>query len=169
MCQKLGIENRLAQIRKSRGIGAADLARRVNVSRQTIYAIEAGTYVLNTEVALHLAQDLVVTVDELVLTRCSSPPRCPESVSTTCSATHHSLGTSCSYLPGSARVGSAFLYRTPRSSCQRPNVIVAEQRNKGRAELMVFAKEEALTKEVAFAGSDRHQPCVQHGRTYQRH
>src|SRR5947209_19889041 len=59
------VENRLAQIRKSRGVGAAELARRVNVSRQTIYAIEAGTYVPNTEVALNLARELEVTVDEL--------------------------------------------------------------------------------------------------------
>src|SRR5262249_2184830 len=59
------VENRLAQVRKSRGVGASDLARRVHVSRQTIYAIEAGTYVPNTEVALHLARELEVTVDEL--------------------------------------------------------------------------------------------------------
>src|SRR5947209_20464973 len=62
---KARVESRLAQIRKSRGVGASDLARRVNVSRQTIYAIEAGTYVPNTEVALHLARALEVTVDEL--------------------------------------------------------------------------------------------------------
>jgi putative molybdopterin biosynthesis protein len=46
-------------------VGASDLARRVHVSRQTIYAIEAGTYVPNTEVALNLARELEVTVDEL--------------------------------------------------------------------------------------------------------
>ena len=62
---KTNIKNRLAEIRKSRGVGASDLARRVNVSRQTIYAIEAGTYVPNTEVALNLARELEVTVDEL--------------------------------------------------------------------------------------------------------
>src|SRR3954465_1320216 len=59
------IKNQLAEIRKSRGIGSSDLARRVNVSRQTVYAIEAGTYVPNTEVALRLAQELEVTVDDL--------------------------------------------------------------------------------------------------------
>jgi len=42
---KTSIENRLAQVRESRGIGIADLARRVQVSRQSIYAIEAGTFV----------------------------------------------------------------------------------------------------------------------------
>ena len=41
------------------------MARRVSVSRQTIYAIEAGTYVPNTEVALNLARELEVTVEEL--------------------------------------------------------------------------------------------------------
>jgi DNA-binding XRE family transcriptional regulator len=65
MSDKTRVENRLSQIRKSRGVGASDLARRVNVSRQTIHAIEAGTYVPNTEVALHLARELEVTVDEL--------------------------------------------------------------------------------------------------------
>src|SRR5947208_6418547 len=62
---KTRIANRVGQIRKSRGIAASDLARRVHVSRQTIYAIEAGTYVPNTEVALNLARELEVTVDEL--------------------------------------------------------------------------------------------------------
>lgn len=59
------IQNRLATIRKSRGAAAADLARRVGVSRQTIYAIEAGTYVPNTEVTLKLARELRVTVEEI--------------------------------------------------------------------------------------------------------
>src|ERR1700704_548068 len=62
---KTRVESRLAQIRKGRGVGASDLARRVHVSRQTIYAIENGTYVPNTEVALNLARELEVTVDEL--------------------------------------------------------------------------------------------------------
>ena len=65
--EKTRVQNRLAEIRKSHGVGASELARRVNVSRQTIYAIEAGTYVPNTEVALNLARELEVTVDELVL------------------------------------------------------------------------------------------------------
>jgi len=72
---KTTIENRLAQIRKSRGIGASDLARRVNVSRQTIYAMEAGSYVPNTLVALRLARVLEVSVEELFrLEDASRPP-----------------------------------------------------------------------------------------------
>ena len=62
---KTRVENRLAQIRKSRGVGASDLARRVSVSRQTIYAIEAGTYTPNTSVALKLARTLECRVEDL--------------------------------------------------------------------------------------------------------
>src|SRR5579863_7945332 len=57
--------NRLAAIRKSRGVGAADLARQAGITRQAIYAIEAGTYVPNTTVALRLARSLETSVEEL--------------------------------------------------------------------------------------------------------
>ncbi len=38
----MSVESRLSVIRRTRGIRAAELARRVGVSRQTIYAIESG-------------------------------------------------------------------------------------------------------------------------------
>lgn len=55
----------LAAIRKARGISAADLATHAGVTRQAIYAIEAGTYVPNTAVALRLARVLETTVETL--------------------------------------------------------------------------------------------------------
>jgi putative molybdopterin biosynthesis protein len=55
----------LAQMRAKRGLGAAQLAERIGVSRQTIYAIEAGTYVPNTSVSLKLARILETTVEDL--------------------------------------------------------------------------------------------------------
>lgn len=57
--------NRLAAIRKARGVGAADLASQAGITRQAIYAIESGTYVPNTAVALRLARSLETTVEEL--------------------------------------------------------------------------------------------------------
>ena len=57
--------NKLQEIRKRRGIGAAQLARSAGVSRQTIYAMEAGDYVPNTTVALQLARVLEVSVESL--------------------------------------------------------------------------------------------------------
>lgn len=55
----------VAKIRKDRQIAVADLARSVGVSRQTIYAIEDGTYVPNTSVALRLSRVLGVAVEDL--------------------------------------------------------------------------------------------------------
>jgi putative molybdopterin biosynthesis protein len=57
--------NRLAGMRKARGISAVELATQVGVTRQAIYAIEAGTYMPNTAVALRLARVLDVTVEDL--------------------------------------------------------------------------------------------------------
>ena len=59
------VRNRLAEIRRKRGVAASVLARAAAVSRQTIYAMEAGDYVPNTAVALRLARALDVTVEEL--------------------------------------------------------------------------------------------------------
>lgn len=72
-----GVHSRLAVIRQQRGIAAADLARRAGVSRQTVYAMEAGSYVPNTAVALRLARILEVPVEELFLLDADepSPPR----------------------------------------------------------------------------------------------
>ena len=57
--------NQLRELRDRRALGAAELARLVGVSRQTIYAIEAGDYVTNTAVALQLARVLEASVEEL--------------------------------------------------------------------------------------------------------
>lgn len=59
------IENRLEALRNKRGLSAIQLAGMVGVSRQTIYAIEAGAYVPNTTIALKLARALDASVDEL--------------------------------------------------------------------------------------------------------
>ena len=34
------VENQLAELRRRRGLGASDLARRVNVTRQTIFVVQ---------------------------------------------------------------------------------------------------------------------------------
>jgi len=59
------IENHLGALRQKRGISAAQLARTAGVTRQTIYAMEAGSYIPNTAVALRLAQALEVKVEDL--------------------------------------------------------------------------------------------------------
>ena len=59
------IVNSLAMLREKRRISAAALAALVGVSRQTIYAIEAGSYIPNTVTSLQLARALEVGVEDL--------------------------------------------------------------------------------------------------------
>lgn len=61
----MDVQTKLAELRSKRGIGAAQLASRVGVSRQTVYAIEAGTYLPNTSVSLRLARALDTTVEQI--------------------------------------------------------------------------------------------------------
>jgi putative molybdopterin biosynthesis protein len=71
----------LNPIREQRGVSAAQLAKLAGVSRQTIYAIEAGDYVPNTTLALQLAQILEVRVEDLFALEAQNPaPPKPVSV-----------------------------------------------------------------------------------------
>jgi molybdate-binding protein/DNA-binding XRE family transcriptional regulator len=59
------VHNRLAELRAARGLSAAELATAIEISRQTVYAIESGDYAPNTTVALKLARALGVAVEEV--------------------------------------------------------------------------------------------------------
>jgi molybdate-binding protein/DNA-binding XRE family transcriptional regulator len=151
---KARIENRLAQIRKSRGVGASDLARRVNVSRQTIYAIEAGTYVPNTEVALHLARELEVTVDELFSLQ-EADPTSPEPLAAeVLSAAEPENGQPVRICQVGSRWVSVPVTASPYYMPEADGIIKRAGRTNGRAELVVFAKDEAAQKRLVLAGCD---------------
>jgi molybdate-binding protein/DNA-binding XRE family transcriptional regulator len=68
------VRTNLTRLRTQRGIAAARLAGLVGISRQTVYAIEAGTYVPNTAVSLKLARVLDTTVEELFQLEAESAP-----------------------------------------------------------------------------------------------
>lgn len=59
------VRNNLRALRERAGISASDLAARVSVSRQSIHAMEAGSYVPNTGIALALARALGTSVEQL--------------------------------------------------------------------------------------------------------
>jgi molybdate-binding protein/DNA-binding XRE family transcriptional regulator len=148
------VENRLALIRKSRGVGASDLARRVHVSRQTIYAIEAGTYVPNTEVALHLARELEVTVDELFSLQGGAHPS-PESVAAeVLSATPPEKGQPVRICHMGSRWISVPVTASPYYMPEADGIIKRTAPANGCADLVVFAKEEAAQKRLVLAGCD---------------
>ena len=151
---KARVTNRLSEIRKSRGIGASDLARRVNVSRQTIYAIEIGTYVPNTEVALRLAHELEVSVDEL-FSLSEDGQKSPESLTAeVLSAEAAMKGQPVRICQIGSRWVSVPVSATPYYMPEADGVIKRSSRINGRAELVVFAKEEAAQKRLVLAGCD---------------
>jgi len=148
------VENRLGQIRKTRGVGASDLARRANVSRQTIYAIEAGTYVPNTELALHLARELEVTVDELFSLSTGSQ-KAPESLAAeVLSASAQGKGQPVRICQIGSRWVSVPVNATPYYLPEADGIIKRANRTNGRADLVVFAKDEAAQKRLVLAGCD---------------
>jgi putative molybdopterin biosynthesis protein len=151
---KTRVENRLAQLRKGRGVGASDLARRVDVSRQTIYAIEAGTYVPNTEVALNLARELEVTVDELFSLQDGSR-KSPESLTAeVLSATEPAKGQPVRICQIGSRWVSVPVSASPYYIPEADGIIKRAGRTPGRADLVVFAKNEAAQKRLVLAGCD---------------
>jgi molybdate-binding protein/DNA-binding XRE family transcriptional regulator len=71
----MDVANNLAQLRANRRLPASKLAAEIGVSRQTVYAIEAGTYVPNTAVSLKLARALEVAVEDIFrLSKQAVPP-----------------------------------------------------------------------------------------------
>jgi molybdate-binding protein/DNA-binding XRE family transcriptional regulator len=59
------IRNQLRVARESRSMSQSDLARRAEISRQALGAIESGTYAPGVGVALALARELGLSVEEL--------------------------------------------------------------------------------------------------------
>jgi molybdate-binding protein/DNA-binding XRE family transcriptional regulator len=148
------VQTSLATIRKARGIGAAELAKKVNVTRQTIYAIEAGTYVPNTEVTLRLARELEVRVEELF-----SLPGDKTDESTAVTAEYLGQGE-----PGSGqavrvcRVGTKWIsvpvdarpYHLPEADAVISNAGSRSQ----KARLRLFSEEESIGNKIVLAGCD---------------
>jgi len=151
---KTRVENRLGQIRKSRGLTASELARRVHVSRQTIHAIEAGSYVPNTEVALELARELEVAVGDLfALEEESGKP--PESLAAeVLSATSPVKGQHVRI----CRVGPRWIgVPVSASPCYLPEadgIIQRTGRTNRPASVDLFAGDEAAEKRLVLAGCD---------------
>ncbi len=148
------VENRLAEVRKSRGVRAAELARRVHVSRQTIYAIEAGTYVPNTEVALHLARELEVTVDELFAIR-RGPETSPESLrAEVLSADKPTQGQPVRICQMGTRWVGVPVSASPYFMPEADGIIKRTRASRnGSSELVVFSKDDAQ-KRLILAGCD---------------
>ena len=147
------IQNQLAAVRHRRGIGTAELARRVGVSRATIYAIEAGTYVPNTEVTLNLAQELEVTVEELFSIARESRQPAP-SVLTEVLSADPTEGQPVRIGRIGTKWVSAPVGATPYFLPECDGLISGIGRAAGKANVVAFNSEETFEKRLILAGCD---------------
>lgn len=148
------VKNHLGAVRRGRGISAAELAARVGVSRQTIYAIEAGSFVPNTEVALRLAHELEVTFDALFTLEADGRfPRKPVRAEVL-SPGVPAAGQAVQICRVGDRLVSVPVSATPYFLPEADGIIAKPARKAGTADLMMFAPEEASTKRLVLAGCD---------------
>jgi len=148
------VDSQLSAIRKARGVSAADLARRVGVSRQTIYAIEAGSYVPNTEVTLRLARELQVSVEEIFSLHEDKVDE-PESLQTDLlSAQPPVKGQAVRLCQIGDRLLSVPVSASPYYLPEADGVIGRVSRSHAKAELVVFARDETYHKKLLLAGCD---------------
>jgi len=159
---KTRVISQLAAIRKSRGAGQSYLARKAGVSRQTIHAIESGEYVPNTEVALRLAQELEVTVDQLF----SLPPALEKSLQPL----------TVDYVDGArpqkgqavriSKVGPGWVgvpvSASPVFLPEADGVVEKTRRDRAHADVVVFAKDEISSKRLVMAGCDPASSLLTH-------
>jgi molybdate-binding protein/DNA-binding XRE family transcriptional regulator len=148
------VENQLALVRKRRGVAASELARRAGVSRQTIYAIEAGAYIPNTEVTLRLARALESSVEELFSLPKEAAVGCAPLSAELLSSTRPQKGQAVRIARmGSRWVGvpvSALPYYLPEA-----DGVIARPAGRGaKAKLLSFAGDQAYHKRLLLAGCD---------------
>lgn len=63
--------NKIASLRISKGINQSELARKAEISRSYLIAVEKGTSVPTVEVGSRIANALGVTLDDIFLPRSS--------------------------------------------------------------------------------------------------
>lgn len=155
------IHNQLGVVRRSRGVGAAALATRVGVSRQTVYAIEAGSYVPNTEVALKLARELEVGVEELFSLESETAVAAEAVSSEVLSATAVAKGQAVRICRVGTRVVSVPVSASPYQLPEADGVVSRMGRAHGKADLLVFSRE-LSRKKLVLAGCDPAIGLVSH-------
>lgn len=148
------VKNQLGKVRRGRGIGAADLARRVGVSRQTIYAIEAGSFVPNTEVTLRLARELEVGVDELFMLEDEPALEREPIQAEVLSAMPLAAGQGVQLCRVGERLVSVPVNAAPYYLLEADGILANAVREAGVADVRVFPAQEGAGKRLVLAGCD---------------
>ena len=149
------VQNRVESVRSNRGLSVAELARRIGVTRQTVYAIEAGSYMPNTEVALRIARELEVPVEELFqLTEASRGEDADLIAADYLSATKAEKGQAVRACKVGSKWVSVPVSAAPYHLPEADGVVADVQRKDARAKVHVFSRDDAASKRLIVAGCD---------------
>lgn len=148
------VENRLASVRQERGLGAAELAKRVGVSRQTIYAIESGSYVPNTAVALRLARELEVPVEALFSLAEPEMPACSETTATLLQTTGVAAGRSLALGKVRGNLVAAPLDGVPYFLPEADGVAIGVSQRSSQVRVQLLSEAGEMGKRLFIAGCD---------------
>src|SRR5580698_10033811 len=147
-------QTQLNVIRQQRGIPAAQLAKQTGVSRQTIYAIEAGDYVPNTTLALHMAQILEVRVEDLFQIKTEPAPIRPVTVELISDAHGDRKGQPVQLCKVGKRMMAVSARPQQVTLPLADGVIVEESGTDRQAKVQVFQNELTEGKRLLVAGCD---------------
>jgi putative molybdopterin biosynthesis protein len=149
------IQNRVAAVRNNRGLSVAELARRIAVTRQTVYAIEAGSYMPNTEVTLRIARELEVSVEELFqLAEAPSAGGTELIPAEYLSALKPEKGQAVRTCKVGSKWISVPVSAAPYHLPEADGVVAAIPRRGERPKVHVFSREASSSKQLIVAGCD---------------
>jgi putative molybdopterin biosynthesis protein len=150
------IETSLGKLRRKRGISVMHLAAAIGVSRQTIYAMESGTYVPNTAVALRLARALDTTVEELFSLPDDAPePNLRSELSTLLPGSEFPrTGQAVQLCPVDKRLMAAAPSPVPWYLPATDAVVAEKPGTQGRTRVRIFQPEADFTNRILVAGCD---------------
>jgi putative molybdopterin biosynthesis protein len=151
----MAVLNNLAQFRAKRGLTAIELAQKIEVSRQTIYAMEAGTYVPNTLLALKLAQVLELRVEDLFHLEGTEAPALSQNAELLPADQEAQPGLPVQLCEVNERLVAVLPAPTAWSLPPADAVLIEAGKRPGRAKVQLFQREEKqFRKRLLIAGCD---------------
>jgi molybdate-binding protein/DNA-binding XRE family transcriptional regulator len=151
---EMTVQNNLAQFRLKRGLSAIELAKKIGVSRQTIYAMETGTYVPNTLLALRLSQILEVKVEDLFQIESVEPPSRTEPVELLPAEQEAQLGLPVQLCHVGDKLVAVLPAPTAWSLPPADAVLIEAGKRPGRGRVQLFQEEKQYRMRLLIAGCD---------------
>jgi putative molybdopterin biosynthesis protein len=148
------IENNLAKYRLKRGLTAIELAKKIDVSRQTIYAMETGAYMPNTLLALKLAQVLDAKVEDLFRLQESEMPARVETAELLPSSQEAQPGLPVQLCDVDDKLVAILPAPTAWSLPPADAVLVAAEKQRAKAKVQLFQEEKQFQRRLLISGCD---------------